>query len=183
MKITKLLLICMCCLIVAPAVWGQASKIPSKPGVLGFLDPNTGAFRPVPPAGEESPDIAAATTFTGTITVVLTITQKTAGLTNVICSAETFVLDSLATGGRSYSESDTVAAGPLVNGKRTCTLTIPYAWGLLTQANDNMSTNYVVSGTTGTTGLPARSSGLSPLDTRKVPANGVLTNLAANVTL
>ena len=180
MKITKLLLICMCCLIVSQAVWGQASKVPSKPGILGFLDPNTGAFRPVPPASEEGPDTAAPTTFTGTITVVLTITLKTTGLTNVLCSADTFVVD--ASFARTYFETDSVAATG-TGATRKCTLKIPYAWGLLTQANDNMSTNYVVSGTTGTTGLPARSSGLSPLDTRKVPANGVLTNLAANVTL
>jgi len=183
MRITKLLLICMCCLIVSPAVWGQASRMPSKPGILGYLDPNTGAFRPVPPASEEGPDPAAATTFTGTITVTLTITLKTAGLTNVICSADTFVFDSPATGGRSYTESDTVAAGPLVNGKRTCTLTIPYAWGLFTQSGDSMQTSYFVSGSAGTTGLPQRSSSLTPLDTRKVPANGTITALTANVTL
>jgi len=172
----------MCCLIVSPAVWGQASRIPSKSGILGFLDPTTGAFRPVPQASEEGPDTAAPTTFTGVITVTLTITLKTTSLTNVLCSVDTIVLDSAATGGRFYFETDSVAATG-TGTTRTCTLKIPYAWGLLTQASDSMSTNYVVSGTTGTTGLRARSSGLSPLDTRKVPANGAPTALTANVTL
>jgi len=183
MKITKLLLICMCCLIVSPAVWGQASKTPSKPGILGFLDPTTGAFRPVPPASEEGPDTAAPTTFTGTITATLTITLKTTALTNVLCSADTIVFDAAATvSPRFYFETDSVAATG-TGATRTCTLKIPYAWSLFTQSSDSMTTNYVVSGTTGTTGLPARSSGLSPLDTRKVPANGTLTALTANVTL
>ena len=180
MRITKLLLICMCCLIVSPAVWGQASKTPSKPGILGFLDPTTGAFRPVPQASEEGPDTAAPTVFSGTITLVITISQKTAALTNVICTAETSVVDG---GARFIIETDTVAAGALVNGKRTCSLAIPYAWGLLTQANDSMSTTYTVSGSTGTTGLPQRTSTLSPLDTRKVPASGTITALTANVTI
>jgi hypothetical protein len=52
MRITKLLLICMCCLIVSPAVWGQTANSSAKPGILGYLDPNTGAFRPVPAADE-----------------------------------------------------------------------------------------------------------------------------------
>jgi hypothetical protein len=45
----------MCCLIVAPAVWGQTANSSAKPGILGYLDPNTGAFRPVP-AAEETTD-------------------------------------------------------------------------------------------------------------------------------
>ena len=68
MRITKLLLICICCVMVAPAVWGQTENGPAKPGILGFLDPHTGAFRPVPSVAEEGPDAYALTTFTGTNT-------------------------------------------------------------------------------------------------------------------
>ena len=56
MRITKLVLICVCCVMVAPGVWGQTANSPAKPGILGFLDPHTGAFRPVPTAAEEGPD-------------------------------------------------------------------------------------------------------------------------------
>jgi hypothetical protein len=181
MRITKLLLICMCCVIAAPAVWGQMANSPSKPGILGYLDPRTGAFRPVPSGAEEGPDAAALTTFGGTITVTLTITLKTTGLTNITCSEEVSVLDALTTSARFFAESDTVAATG-TGATRTCKLVIPYSWALATQASDSMSTSYAVFGIT-STGLPQRTSSLSPLDTRKVPANGTTTALTAAVTL
>jgi hypothetical protein len=181
MRITKLLLICMCCVVAAPAVWGQMTNSPAKPGILGYLDPQTGAFRPVPAGAEEGPDAYALTTFTGTITVTLTITLKTAGLTNITCSEEVSVLDAAATGGRFFAESNSVTATGSGT-TRTCKLSIPYAWALATQSSDNMSTSYSVSGIT-STGLPQRTSSLSPLDTRKVPANGTTTALTAAVTL
>jgi hypothetical protein len=181
MRITKLLLICMCCIMVTPLVWGQTENGPAKPGILGYLDPHTGAFRPVPSGAEEGPDAFALTTFTGTITVTLTITLKTTGLTNITCSEEVSVLDAVTTSARFYAESDSVAATG-TGATRTCKLSIPYAWALATQASDSMSTTYSVVGIT-STGLPQRSSTLSPLDTRKVPANGTITALTAAVTL
>jgi hypothetical protein len=45
-----------------------------------------------------------------------------------------------------------------------------------------MTTSYFVSGSATTTVL-TRISGLTPLDSRKVPANGATTNLTAAVTL
>jgi hypothetical protein len=181
MKPYKLLLICMCCVMVAPAVWGQTANGPAKPGILGYLDPHTGAFRPVPSAAEEDSELPAATTFTGTITVTLTITLKTTGLTNITCSEEVSVIDAITTSPRFYIESNSVAATG-TGTTRTCKLSIPYSWSLTTQATDNMTTTYSVVGVTGTT-LPQRSSSLSPLDTRKVPANGTITALTAAVTL
>jgi len=181
MRITKLLLICMCCVMVAPAGWGQTANGPAKPGILGYLDPQTGAFRPVPSATEESPDAYALTTFTGTITVTITITLKTAGLTNITCSEEVSVLDAVQTSARFFGESNSVAATG-TGTTRTCKLSIPYSWGLTTQTSDSMTTSYSVGGVTGTT-LPQRSSTLTPLDTRKVPANGAITALTAAVTL
>jgi hypothetical protein len=181
MRITKLLLICMCCVMVAPAGWGQTANGPAKPGILGYLDPQTGAFRPVPSATEESPDAYALTTFTGTITVTLTITLKTAGLTNITCSEEVSVLDAVTTSARFFGESDSVTATG-AGATRTCKLSIPYAWALATQSSDSMNTSYSVVGIT-SSGLPQRTSSLSPLDTRKVPANGTTTALTAAVTL
>jgi hypothetical protein len=181
MRITKLLLICMCSVMVAPAVWAQTANSQAKPGILGFLDPHTGAFRPVPAAAEESPDAPAATTFTGTINVTITITLKTTGLTNIICSEEVSVTDG-TTSPSFFSESNSVAATGSGT-TRTCKLSIPYSWSLTTQSSDNMTTSYVVVGTTGTTGLPQRSSSHAPLDTRKVLGNGGMLGLTAAVTL
>jgi hypothetical protein len=184
MRISKLLLVCMCCLIAAPAVWGQAASSPAKPGILGYLDPHTGAFRPIPPAAEDSPEAAALTTFTGTITVTLTITVKSTGITNVNCTSAVSVGDGLTTASpRIFEETNSVAATGSGSTK-TCKLSIPYSWGLATQSSDNMNTNYIVSGFGSTTNtLPFRQSLLSPLDARKVPANGATTALTANVTI
>jgi hypothetical protein len=180
MRIKKLLLICMCCAMVAPALWGQTANSHASPGILGYLDPHTGAFLPVPQP-DPSVDINAATTFTGTVTVTLTITLKTTGITNITCTESVSVLDGTISA-RVFAESNSVAATGSGT-TRTCTLSIPYSWSLNSQATDNMSTTYSVVGSTGTTGLPQRSSTLSPLDTRKVPANGATTALTAAVTL
>jgi len=188
MSITKLLLICTSCVMLAPAVWGQAASAPASgaanPGVLGYWDPRTGAFRPVPAATDEaSPDAASLITFGGTVTVTITITLRTTSLTSISCSEEVSVFDgATTTTPRIFTESNTVAATG-TGTTRTCKLSIPYAWALATQASDNMTTGYSVFGTTATTGTPTRSSSSSPLDTRKVPANGVITALTAAVTL
>src|ERR1700692_977768 len=180
MRIKKLLWICMCCAMVAPALWGQTVNSHASPGILGYLDPHTGAFLPVPQP-DASVDINAATTFTGTVTVTLTITLKTTALTNISCTGSLSVVDGTMTP-RVFAESDTVAATG-TGTTRTCAISIHYSWGLNNQATDNMSTNYSVFGSTGQTGLPQRIRTLSPLDTRKVPANGATTALTAAVTL
>jgi hypothetical protein len=185
MKTTKLLLICIFCAIVAQAVWGQTANSQAQPGILGYLDPHTGAFRPVAPAAEADADLPPAlTTFTGTVNVTLTITLKTTSITSITCSEELSVIDAITTGVRVIAESNSVLATGSGT-TRTCKLSIPYSWGLSTQSSDNMTTSYTVVGTTGTTapGLPLRSSTMSPLDTRKVPANGTITGLTAAVTL
>jgi hypothetical protein len=167
---------------VAPAVWAQTANSQARPGILGYLDPHTGAFRPVPAVAEETAEAPAVVTFTGTVNLTITVTLKTAGLTNVTCAEDVSVLDAITTGAHIFSESNTVAATGSGT-TRTCKLSIPYSWGLTTQSSDNMTTTYLVFGTTGTTGLPQRTSSLSPVDTRKVPANGVITALTAAVTL
>jgi hypothetical protein len=183
MRFKELLLTCMCCVLVAPAVWGQAASSSAKPGILGYLDPQTGAFRAVPSVAEDSVDAAALATFGGTINVTLTITLKTTVITTVNCTAEVTVQDAITTGvPRFIAETDTVAATG-TGTTRKCVLSIPYSWSLATQSTDNMSTTYTVSGSAASNALPQRTSTLSPLDTRKVPISGTITALAANVTI
>jgi hypothetical protein len=174
---TKLLLICLSCFIAAgPAALGQETN---GHGILGFLDPNTGAFRPVPPAAETDNEAAAATTVGGTVTLTITISVKTTSLTKFTCTASLTATDG-TTSPVFFEETNTVAATG-TGATRTCKLTIPYSWSLATQASDNMSTSYTVVGITGT-GLPQRTSARQPLDVRKVPANGATTTLTAAVT-
>jgi len=174
MRSAKLFLICLCCLIVVPAVWGQDAKSSAKPGILGYLDPQSGAFRPLPAVVDENAEAPAAVVFGGTITVTLTITVKSLGITSVSCSAQTIVQD----GGVFWTESDTVTGTGTTT--RTCKITIPYSWSLLAGATDNMSTSYSV---IGIGGANQRTTSRTPLDTRKVPANGTITALTANVTI
>jgi len=182
MKISKLLLICMCCLIAVPAVLGQNANSQAKPGILGYLDPQTGAFRLLPLV-DDAAEPAALTTFTGTINLTITVTVKTTGITNVACTMNTSVEDAISTSPRSFGEQDTVAATGS-GSTRTCKLSIPYSWGLATQSTDTMSTSYTVSGAGSTaTTPPLRLSSLDPVDTRKVPANGAITTLTAAVTI
>jgi len=178
MRFTKLLVVCMCCLIAASTVWGQAPNTPAKPGVLGYLDPRTGAFRPISQPAEDEV-LPPLTTVGGTISLTITITVKTTGITNVTCVADTSVVDN-QTNPVSYDESETVAATGTTT--KTCTLKIPYSWALATQSIDNMSTSYIVTGIAAT-GLPQRTASRTPLDIRKVPSNGTTTSLSAAVTL
>lgn len=183
MRNTTLLVICMCCLIAAPAVWGQTPNTSAKPGILGYLDPQTGAFRPVPQAAAEDAVLPPLATLTGTISVTLTITIKSTGITVISCTADTSVTDNITSGSPvSYIESDTVAATG-TGSTRTCKLTIPYSWALATQPIDSMTTGYTVFGGATTTGPPQRTAARTPLDVRKVPANGATTTLTASVTL
>lgn len=177
MRISKLLLICICCLLAVPAVWGQAANRQAHQGVLGYLDPQTGAFRPIPPPAEDTVEPPATSTFTGTITVTITVTIKTAGITSVNCEIGTSVQDTGTV--HFYSESASVA-GSGSGSTRKCVATINYAWLLTTGNTDVMSTIYSVIGT-GTGGT--RSSTLSTLDSRKVPSSGTTTSLTASVTL
>lgn len=183
MKVSKLLLMCLCCVLAVPAVWGQAADSAAK-GILGYLDPSTGTFRLAAPAIDENGDPTPATVFTGTVNLTITVTLKTTGLTSISCTANTNTEDALTTTTpRAIAESDTVLATG-TGTTRTCKLSIPYSWSLTTQASDTMSTSYTVNGAATTTGTPPlRSSTLSPVDSRKVPASGAITTLTANVTL
>jgi hypothetical protein len=180
MKITHLLLLSLCCIMVVPAVSAQAAKSPSRAGILGYLDPATGAFRPVPAAAD---DITPATlsTFGGTITVTFTITVKSTNLTTFSCTADVSVVDDATAGARIYEESGTATATGS-GSTRTCKVSIPYSWSLATQSTDSMGIDYVVFGSA-TSPEAQRTTGLSPLDTTKVPANGATTALTVDVTL
>src|SRR5438034_8398924 len=92
MKITKLFLVCTCCLLAAPIAWGQATNEPAKPGILGYLDPQTGAFRPAHPPVQDF-QLSAVPMYAGTITLTITITVKTSSLTNISCTAHAHVDD------------------------------------------------------------------------------------------
>lgn len=140
MRITKQLLLCVCCLgIAVPAAWGQAANSQATQGVLGYLDPRTGAFRPVTSAVEEDAVAPAVTVVGGTVTVTVTITVKTTTLTNFTCIASVLVSDTTTPFPTTFDESNTVAATG-TGATRTCKLSIPYSWSLASAATDMMQT-------------------------------------------
>ena len=181
MRLTMVFLLSVCFLGAAIPAWGQAVNSSTKPGVLGYLDPRTGAFRPVlPPAIDDGAEVPAATTVTGTVTLTITITVKTTGLTNFICGADISTVEGTISP-TIYEEGDSVTATGS-GSTRTCKLSIPYSWTLTSAATDMMTTGYFVTATAGATGNPTRTSTRSLLDSRKVPANGATTPLTASVT-
>lgn len=181
MRLTIVLLISTCFFASTIPAWGQAANNSNNPGILGYLDPRTGAFRPVPPpATDDNAELAATTTFTGTVTLTITITVKTSGIANFTCSAGVSTIDG-TTSSTIYEEVATVTATGS-GSTRTCNLSIPYSWSLTSASTDTMTTSYFVTGRSGATATVERTSNRSPLDSRKVPANGATTALTASVT-
>lgn len=176
-KIATLLLVCMCCLIAVSITWSQATNEPPKPGILGYLDTQTGAFRPAHPAAQEI-QLSALPTFTGTINLTITIAVKSSGLTSISCTAHTSVDDAAGSGSK-HDEYKTVAATGSGT-TRTCNLKIPYEWSLSGQPY----TGYSVFATAGTTGgLPQRTVSVDLFDSRNVPPNGAIITMNAAVTI
>lgn len=182
MKISMLWLICASCFLTALAANGQSGSAQTPSGIPGYLNPRTRSFRPLPQAVDNAVE-PPATTFTGTVNLTITITVKSAGITNINCAAIVNAEDNPLLGLRSFSELDFVAATG-TGTTRTCTLSVPYSWGLATQSTDTMRTSYEVGNNLLlTTAPPDRNSILIPLDSRTIPANGTVTTLTANVTI
>lgn len=178
MRIAKLLLICMCGLL-AQAVWGQTAN---GTGIRGYYDPQTRTFHPLPKAAQEAPEPLTLTNFIGTVKVAFTITLKTAGLTNIDCVVIVSVSDSTVPNQRRVGELGIVPATG-TGATRTCTVSVPYSWELATQPTDKMVTSYeITDNVLGKVPIPDRTSFLTPLDSRAVPASGATTSLTANVT-
>jgi hypothetical protein len=182
MKISRLLITCISWLLSGAAVWGQAANGQDRPGILGHFDPKTRVFRPLPQPADGAVEPATLTTFTGTINITFTITVKSTGISNPICVVLVDVGDGTSPNTRSFSEFD-IAAATGSGSTRTCKVSIPYSWALATQSSDMMRTTYEITNNLFVAlSLPARTSLTTPLDTRKVPANGTITSLTANVT-
>lgn len=126
MRISKVFLISMCCLLAPSAVWGQATSGQAKPGILGYLNPQTHTFHALAQPVVDTVEPPALTTFTGTVTVTITITLKSSGITNVNCVSLVSVQDGTFPSTRSFSEADIVAATGS-GSTRTCTVSVPYS--------------------------------------------------------
>ena len=163
------------------------SQDANKPGILGYLDPQTGAFRPI---GQKAPQTTAASPAptTGTLVVNITITIQSSipANANITCSVQGSVNETVSVNPYEYnfmSESASTTA-TRSGSSASCSLTIPYSWILSTPARDMVNVSYTISafGTGVTPTLSSRYS-TAGIATVGVPANGTTTteNLAATI--
>ena len=155
-------------------------------GVPGYLDPQTGVFKPLIQRPVEEADAAAIAPTTGTLTFTITITVKSTnlGTDKIVCSANASTSEAIPPSGfRSIEENASVAATG-TGSTRTCIVTIPYSWPLSTAKTDTITLLYNVSaiGAASGGGVPLRLS-TQTLPSIKVPANGAATPIAVESTI
>jgi hypothetical protein len=177
MRFAKITLACVCLLGLNQPVWSQKANEPANQGILGYLDPKTGAFRPVAQSPDEEFDTTElAPTNTGKFVFKFTITISSTNLGSdtISCTALASLIDNPIS---SIFISETASVKATVSGSTaSCTVNIPYSWTLKTGSTDTVSLSYVVSavGPSASGGLPTRTSsqGIANI---KVPANGSTT--------
>ena len=172
MNSTKRILVGLCLLVLSVTAWSQNPNRPPVAGIPGYLDPRTGAFRPMPPATDSEDAAPVVTPTTGKIVLNLTVT-----LLSTFPATETYSCGLTATtvdsSGLSFIDSEQIAATK-AGSTLTCTITLHYSWALATPTVDRMLVEYTVNGVAGTSGLPIRLAdhGVASVT---VPANGVTT--------
>jgi hypothetical protein len=186
MKISRIALVLACFIGLTQLAWGQKPSPKAGSGILGYLDPQTGAFRPLAqtPATPEDEDALTATLpTTGTLVFTITVTIKPPLATGntVTCVANASVSEgTIPPNIFSFTELGSATA-PGTTSTRTCTVTINYSWPLLTPTTDKISLDIVV--TAGTSIAQPIRSHTRNLLTIPVPASGKTTPLSAAVTL
>ena len=191
MKISmKVLLTSFCMMLACGATLLQTASAadalsPGRVGILGHMDPKTGAFRPVSPSDQniEETDMLA-TTIGGKFIFNFTITLSSpiSTSTPIICTANASIMEISAsyTTIADYIETVSAAATRSSATAARCSVAIPYSWLLQSPTTDFVTLGYSVA-TTGTV-YPQRSSSSHAMAI-KLPANGIITTKAFNVTL
>jgi len=177
MKFTSLFLSAACMLGLAASGFAQnaqpKNESPKKPGILGYLDPETGSFRILPNPSKVTPDSPAVAPTTGKIVFNATIALNP-GLSptaKLICTAT--AATSEAANLVFFTDFGTVAA-TRSGATATCSITLPYGWTLATPTADFMSLGFSVSSSTGVA-LPIVGATSQQDFTLKVPPSGTTT--------
>jgi hypothetical protein len=183
MRLAKLVLVSASILIFGRSGWTQdankVGKSTSDHGILGYLDPKTGTFKPKAQLGEQ-PDVTF-TTVTGEFVFSFTITIKSTLPTGTVltCGGSATVFEESS----DVQHAETASVTATRSGSTaTCTVTIPYSWALASASSDTVSLEYEVAASGGTSGLVARTSNHS-LVPIKVPASGATTTETVAVTI
>ena len=187
-RISMMVLGCICFAALTQPIWGQVGAQNPR-AVPRHL--TAGTTNRAPMVVEDNLDLALAslTTFGGTFAFKFTITVKSTNLGSdaIICSAFADVDDINNTTGASsgfYIEEAAVLA-TRSGSTATCTVNIPYSWGLANGGTDAVSLGYTIDAATqtaGSFGVPSRVNS-HDLASIKVPTNGTTTtiNVAATI--
>jgi len=200
MRTSRIILVCACLVGLTQSVWSQQAQQtkPTAPsGIPGYLNPQTGAFTPMP-QNENAEELNSTTPTTGEFVITFTITISSSIPTSTLigCQASAAVVDiNRKTGiiSNTVSESGEAVASRS-GGKATCKVTIPYSWVLLNASTDTVSLGYAVavyesvtvpangSSAAVTTLFNPRVSSQAP-GSIPVPATGSTTDESVNVTI
>ena len=188
MRIAKSILICVCLLGLAQPVWSQKPSETAKPtpGILGYLDPKTGAFRPViqSPAEDEEVEPAVATTGKFVFNFTISIKSTTLGSDTIACSASATTSEFSATGVTFTADEEASVKATVTGSTAKCTVTIPYSWNLKTPSADTVTLGYTVEALAASTSAATLNRlSLQSLPAIKVPATGATTTTAIASTI
>ena len=159
----------MGCAIAAYAGSGDAVGAPS---IIGFLDPHTGAFRPLMNTTERPASAEAGTKITGEFKITGTITIVSPSITSttpITCSATGIVVDDANGPILEEASSSATISGTTAS----CTVLIPYEWFLVTPTADTATISVEV--TVVSTDVRIHTQQLATLT---VPATGTTTSFS-----
>jgi len=186
MRFSKIVVVCICLLgLTQPArsqqtEGGQKKEGAAEQGIPGYLDPRTGAFKPMAKAPLEESEIEVLTPTAGDFQVTFKITVKSSlpSTAKVSCTFSAIVQDtkSLLT----MTDSMTVAATGS-GGSRSCTLDMFYSWPLSSPSTDTAMLSYSIDALGGTSGTLDRSS--TQTLPSKTPAPSGQTMITINATI
>ena len=184
MKISRIMLVLACFIGLTQPAWSQKAGDKAGSGIPGYLDPQTGTFRPLAQtlaAPEDTEALAAVAPTTGTLvfTITITVSSKNVG-SSITCVANASVSEGTFPNAFTFTEVGSVPA-PTSGSPRICTVTIPYSWPLSNRTSDVIMPDIdVFAGTSLAQPVRGHTRNLSP---KPVPLSGATTSFTANVTL
>ncbi len=183
MKVLTTTLLGLCLVALTLPAWSQSTNqesVHGKPshGVLGYLDPRTGTFKPMPPQSTGEAPTPPPTQGTIVINLYVKVASTFPAGEQFSCGGSASVFES------SFFDEEASVVGNLSGDLLTCTITIPYYWRLSTPGSDTVSVGFTVQavGPSSSGGLPQRLSDQS-IATIPVPAQYKTTTFSLSATI
>jgi hypothetical protein len=159
--------------------WSQRPGDGPTRRIAGYLDPGTGAFRPIFPKSGVNPRAEPdVTPTTGKLVFDFNITVSSSFPAGEVISCS--VIASVYDFTNNVDIAESAGAAATVSGsKATCTVTIPYSWPLADPGSETVGLSYEILAT------PANGASLTRYSTRTlasipVPATGATTTQTIN---